>query len=105
MDHPLPEHPKWDAVFLVCKDCHKRSSGPKKSKPKEFVTTLRKHAGAARPRPRVLMTGCLGLCPKAATAVARVGCDAPTRIVAVKSKKQLEAALPLLRDIGVRPST
>jgi|GEM_PF-4881249 len=98
MKPAVPDRPKWDAVFLVCNECHKRGSGPKHSKPKELVVTLRKHAGATRPRPRVLMTGCLGLCPKAATAVARVGCDAPTRIVAVKSKKQLEAALPLLRD-------
>ena len=104
MKPAVPDRPKWDAVFLVCRDCHKRGSGPKHSKPKEFVTTLRKHAGATRPRPRVLLTGCLGLCPKGATAVARVGCDAPTRIVAVKSKKQLDVAMPLLHDAGVQPA-
>jgi predicted metal-binding protein len=96
MKEPHPEQPKWDAVFLVCRECHKRGSGPKDSKPKEFVTTLRKHAG--QPRPRVVETGCLGLCPKRATAVAVAGGGNATRIVAVKSKKQLAAVIPLLRD-------
>ena len=47
------------------------------------------------------MTDCLGLCPKAATTVTRLGRDVVTRVVAVRSKKQVDAALAALRGAEV----
>lgn len=65
--------PAWDAVLLVCRDCRKRSSGPSEPKPKALLQALKNAVRAEHPRPRVLLSNCLGLCPKKATAVTRVG--------------------------------
>ena len=90
------ERPKWGAVVLICKACGKRSSGPRDLKAKALTAVARK--GASRPgvRTRVLTTGCLGLCPKRATAVAFAGNGLATRIVAVRSTAELEEALVLV---------
>ena len=90
-DAAILDRPKWDAVFLVCRDCGKRSRAPKEAKPKKLVGALRSLAKHERPRPRVLLTSCLGLCPKAATAIAFVANDRPPRIVAVAREDQLAA--------------
>jgi predicted metal-binding protein len=68
-----PEAPAWDAVLLVCRECRKRGNGPREPKPKQLVQALKHSVREQRPRPRVLLTSCLGLCPKRATAVSRVG--------------------------------
>jgi predicted metal-binding protein len=91
------ERVKWDAVVLVCKTCRKRSSAPKRLKPKALAGALRKALKNETPRPRILMTGCLSVCPKAATAVAFVGRDGAPRVVAIKSSDQVEEAARLLR--------
>ena len=92
----MSKSPSWKSVVLVCKACGKRGSGPKKGMPKEIANELRRASKATRPRPRILMTGCLGLCPKAATAVALVGDPHPTRIVAVERLAQLAELMPLI---------
>lgn len=96
--------PSWNALLLVCKDCGKRSSGPGKAlKVKEVVHELRSASRDARPRPRVLLTNCMGLCPKKAVAVASADGTTPPRAVAVGSVSALHDALPLLR--GSAPSS
>lgn len=90
-----PEVPRWDTVYLVCKACGKRGSGPKDFKPKAIAAAVRQRSKAERPRPRVVFTSCLGLCPKAATAVARVGGDAEARIAAIRSPAHFDAAFPV----------
>ncbi len=90
------ERPKWGAVVLVCKACGKRSSGPRDLKTKELTNVARKHANWPGVRTRVLATGCLGLCPKRATAVAFAGNGLAARIVAVRSTTQLEDAMARL---------
>ena len=73
-------------MLLVCKDCRKRSNGPREPKAKALVSALKRSVQGETPRPRVLMTSCLGLCPKRATAVARVGGKrGDARIAAVAS--------------------
>lgn len=84
--------PSWQGVVLICRACRKRGNGPKKLRPKALVATARKAVGPQRPRPRVVMTTCLGLCPKAAIAVASVGASS-TRLAAVRSKRELASAL------------
>lgn len=92
----MSKSPTWNTVVLVCKACGKRGSGPKKTRPKAIADELRRAAGRTRPRPRVLLTGCLGLCPKAATAVALVGERRATLLVAVERTAQLAELIPLI---------
>lgn len=95
------EAASWRAVVLVCKACGKRSSGPKKIKTKNAVAAARRIARSLEPRPRVLTTSCLGLCPKGALAVAMVG-GAPgrARMARIESLKEMERLLPLLANPG-----
>ena len=87
-----PEAPAWNAVLLVCRECRKRGDGPRDAKPKALVHDLKQSVREQRPRPRVLLSSCLGLCPKRATAVARVGGEAgEARIAAVTSAASLAA--------------
>lgn len=97
-DAAVPMAPKWDTVVLVCKACRKRSKGPKDLKPKAVATLVRQLAREVGQRPRIVLTDCLGLCPKAATAVATVGHDVKTQIVAVRSRDSVAAVLPSMRQ-------
>jgi len=85
--------PRFDAVLLVCKRCGKRSDGPKKLKPREVANLVRRATRRDVVRSRVVMTSCLGLCPKAAIAVARVASGMATRIVAIAARRQIEPAM------------
>ena len=91
---------RFEVALLVCKSCGKRGDGPKKLKPKEVAGLVRHASKRDDVRARVVMTTCLGLCPKAATAVARVSSGSPTRIVAIESRKQIEPALQLMSAQG-----
>lgn len=93
---PVVMIPRWDAAFLVCADCRERGNGPK-LKTKALAKLVRHEAMRSKTRTRILLTGCLGLCPKSATAVAHVAGDSGMRIVAIKSKKQIVEAVALLR--------
>ena len=97
MKNAIPDvrQPRWEAVLLVCKSCGKRSSGPKKLKPKKLAGLVRRASKQSNTRTRVLMTTCMGLCPKAAIAVAAAGGDA-TRIVAIASPGQVGEAVAQL---------
>jgi predicted metal-binding protein len=80
--------PSWKDLVLVCRDCRKRSRGPK-AKAKEVASELKKQFGHAKPRPRVVMTTCMGLCPTKATAVALVREGQPIAAIAVASIDQI----------------
>lgn len=84
----MSERAKWDRVYLVCKACGKRSRAPKQVKPKSLVGEIRALTRSDRPRPRVLLTTCMGLCPKGGIAVAAAGSGTP-RIAAVASTDDL----------------
>ena len=88
--------PSWDALLLVCKTCRRRSQAPKGLKNKAVVQQAKRALSQLRPRPRVVLSSCLGLCPKAATAVAVIGGGRPARIVAIHSQTELDTALPML---------
>ncbi len=100
-DPAIPVRPRWDAVFLVCKACGKRSKAPKGLKSKALMGYVRAATRGDHTRPGIIQTGCLGLCPKGAVAVAYVSGDAGPRIVAVRTRSELEAALPLLRKAPI----
>ena len=86
------------ALVLVCRDCRHRSNGPKKSKTKDLAQELKRLVRLDRPKPRVVMTTCLGLCPRGATAIALIGgTNTHARIAAVAKVQALTLALPLLK--------
>ena len=76
-------------MVLVCKACGKRSSGPaKEGKPKKVAEAVKAGAKQARLKTRVVLTGCLGLCPKKATAVVVIGKSGDPLQYAVESRDQ-----------------
>ncbi len=95
-DPSRPASPSWQSLLVVCQECQKRGSGPKRLKAKEVVHEARKALKAERPRPRVVTSGCLGLCPKRAIAVARVDAAHGARIVGVVKAEDVAA----LNDAG-----
>ena len=94
----LPAVPRWAAAYLVCKACGKRGNGPKRLKPKKLAGLVRGAARKDADRARVVMTTCLGLCPKGAIALARAGRGGP-RIVPIRSARQVDEAVRLLARI------
>jgi len=81
--------PSWQTVILVCRDCGKRSKGPKGFTSKEAVAEAQSAVRAERPRPRVLRSSCLGLCPKQSMALARVGAAGGAQLVAAATLRNV----------------
>jgi hypothetical protein len=92
------DSPKWDALFVVCKDCRKRKNGPGDVRAKSLVGIIRMGTRDSRPRPRAIVSSCLGLCPKRATAVAFAGPDVAPQVISVESESELEKNLALLSN-------
>ena len=87
---PRARTPKWNAVILVCKECGKRRGAPKDAKPKQLAGDLRALTKHDRSRARVVLSPCLGLCPKGAVAVTRVGESSTSSLVAIARRAQVE---------------
>jgi predicted metal-binding protein len=92
------DSPKWDAAMLICKECGKRKNGPRDLKAKALVKRARGHLKEARPRPRVMSTSCMGICPKHAIAVAWVGCGTAPRILCVGDQEGFDESVPRLME-------
>ena len=90
------QRPSWETLLVVCRECQKRSSGPKSLKAKEVIREARQAIRAVKPRPRVVSTSCLGVCPKRAIAVATVGGANGPRIVEVADAKEMASAITRL---------
>ena len=90
VEAPHARTPKWDTVFLVCKECGQRRGAPKDAKPKKLAAELRGLTRDDSTRSRVVMSPCLGLCPKGGVAVTRIGGSAPASLVAIEHRAQLE---------------
>jgi predicted metal-binding protein len=70
---PRPLRAGWKNVVLVCKACEKRRKAPKRLAAKALAKALRHACRDARlPRPRVVLTACMGACPKKAFTVATI---------------------------------
>lgn len=91
-DSIVLSRPRWDTVVLVCRACRKRGDGPTGMPAKGVIQGVRRALDDLRPRPRIVQTSCLGLCPKGATAIAAAGRGAPPMIIAVKSLDGVAAA-------------
>ncbi len=81
---------KFRGAVLVCGDCEKRSSGPKKLRAKDLRKDLKRQLGPARHQLRIVQTSCLGLCPKKAIALAALAPEQSA--IAAEVKTQAEAA-------------
>ena len=90
--------PSWDAVVLVCKACRKRAGLPASLKSKTVAAEVRNATRDRKRRPRVLLTSCLGLCPKSAAAIAAFTSGAKPRIAAVQALAQVEPTVNALLD-------
>ncbi len=70
-------------IAIVCKSCEKRSKGPKKFGAKKVARVLSQALRQARqPRTRIVQTGCMGLCPKKAVAVAAAASGGALNVIA-----------------------
>lgn len=66
---------RWQHVALVCRACAKRGNGPDKLKPKRVARALRDACDASGRATKVMLTPCLGLCPKGAMVVVVPGAE------------------------------
>lgn len=85
----------WKGLLLVCKDCPKRSSGPKKLKAKDVASKARQAAKEQRQRVRVVRCSCLGMCPKGELVIASSR-GAESRVAVVSRLSQIEGAVESL---------
>jgi predicted metal-binding protein len=84
--------PSWQAAILVCKDCQKRSSGPTSVKAKAVASMLKETVRGRKPRPRIVMSGCLGICPKRAIVIAAVSEDG-AKVASIRRPADAEEAM------------
>ncbi len=94
-EHDLPERlgAPWRDVVLVCRQCQKRGNGPKVLKAKPVAAALRAALKHAPQRPRVVLTNCLGLCPRGALAVVAPSAAQGAGAYAARSEAQAVAAV------------
>lgn len=89
--------PRWRTLLLVCGECEARSKGPKPGTAKKLVKgMLAACREAALPRPRRVLTQCMGACPKKACTVAGIAADGRTTLLAMKRGDAAVAAVRLL---------
>ena len=95
----MPEvlKPGFATVLLLCRACGKRSDGPPQKEAKDASKRLRQAAReAGHPRPRVVMTSCLGGCPKKAFTLAATGVGGAVSMVAFRRDDDADAAVAAL---------
>ena len=96
-DAPRTLRHGWKSVVLVCKACEKRSKGPKKITARQVGKELaRACRDAAVPRSRVVLTTCLGACPKKAFTVAAVAPSGHITMIAFRRGADADAAVATL---------
>ena len=88
--------PSWDAVVLVCRDCRKRRNGPKRLKTANVVSEVKRCLHDIRPRPRVVSTSCLGICPKQAAVIGCAGGAVGARLLTLSDVADVAAACVVL---------
>ena len=86
--------PGFDTAILLCRACGKRSDGPPKRETRETARRLRAAAReAGHRRPRVVLTSCLGACPKKAFTLAAAGTDGRQTMLAFRHDDDVDAAI------------
>ena len=91
---PEPLRPGFRSVVMVCRLCERRSKGPRKLRAKEVAKALsRACRRAGVPRPRMVLTSCLGACPKKAITVVAARPGATLEMLAFRRGDDAEAAV------------
>ena len=94
---PTPLRAGWKSVVLVCRACEKRSKGPKKIAARDVAKRV---ARACRdrqvPRARVVLTSCMGACPKKAFTVAAAAPSGAIVMIAFRRGDDANAAVATL---------
>lgn len=90
---PFPRRPP----VLICGKCLSKLDGGKK--PKQALKAELKHAAVAHggKRPKLVTTGCLGICPKRAVVTASAATLGRGEYVLVEQRKELEEAVRMLK--------
>jgi hypothetical protein len=89
--------PGFGTAILLCRACGKRSAGPPKKDAKKTAKRLRTAAReAGHVRPRVVLTACLGACPKKAWTLAALRPGGSVAMVAFRSDGDADAAVAAL---------
>jgi hypothetical protein len=101
-DAVVVSEPAWKSVVLVCKDCRKRGSGPGDLKPKAVASEVKRASRGARLKTRVVLTTCLGLCPKGAMAIGMAGAADGTRLAIVRTLSDVERTATALLGASAR---
>ena len=100
-DPPASLKPGWKSVVLVCKACEKRSKGPKKISARDVAKKLGRACREAKvPRARVVLTTCMGACPKKAFTVAAATPSGRITTIAFRRGDDAGDAVALLFDSG-----
>ncbi len=87
----------WKCVVLVCKACEKRSKGPKKIVARDVAKQLGRACRDAKlPRSRVVLTTCMGACPKKAFTVAAATPSGHITMIAFRRGDDAGAAVSTL---------
>ena len=94
---PVPIRAGWKSVVLVCKACEKRSKGPKKIAARDVAKQLGRACRDAKvARARVVLTTCLGICPKKAFTVAAASPGGPVATIVFRRGDDAAAAVAAL---------
>ena len=96
-DTPERLRSRLKSIVLVCEACPRRSKGPKRIGAKRVAKALRgacRDAGVAKPR--IVLTSCLGACPKKAFTVAATGPGGDVTMLAFRRGDDANAAVAAL---------
>ena len=86
--------PKFRSIVMVCKVCQKRSKGPKKLGAKAVAKHLGRACRQAKlTRPRIVLTSCLGACPRKAITVVAASPGKALEMIAFRPGDDPEAAV------------
>nr|WP_205512670.1 (2Fe-2S) ferredoxin domain-containing protein [Rhodopseudomonas sp. BR0M22] len=81
---------------MICGKCLSKIDGGKKLKQALKAELKRAVAAQGGKRPKLVTTGCLGICPKRAVVTASAGTLAKGEYVLVEDRKQVEEAVRVL---------
>ncbi len=94
---PAPLRAGWKSVVLVCRACEKRGKGPKKTAARDVAKRLARACRDRKvPRARVVLTTCMGACPKKAFTVAAAAPSGAIVMVAFRRGDDAAAAVATL---------
>lgn len=94
---PRPLRAGWKSVVLVCRACEKRSKGPKKIAARDVAKQLGRACRDAKvPRSRVVLTSCMGACPKKAFTVVAAAPSGRITMIAFRRGDDAGAAVDAL---------